>query len=778
MDSNLKLWYEEEGNKWIDGLPLGNGRLGAMVIGNVLNERIQINEDTLWSGEPKKRNKKSLEDLEKARKLIFSGKYKEAENLINKKLLGNWSESYEPMADLNLEFNHKKSVSNYRKELDLNTATVKVMYEVDGVQFVREVFISKPSNIIMIKVSCSEKGKLNFKLSLRSLLKYNCININSSSLELRGKAPIKALPSYVDEKDSVIYDDEKGMNFEVLLEANSTEGNMFSENNYIIFENSDEVILKVAAHTSFNGFKNEAGTYGQDVHKLCKETLKAVDKKSYEEIYKDHLEEYKSLFNRMRFTLGKDSNYKVPTNKRIQNIINGKQDLSLIALYFQYGRYLLISSSRKGSQAANLQGIWNEDLRPAWSSNYTTNINLEMNYWPAEVCNLSECHEPLFNLIRETSINGINTAKDMYGCNGFTINHNVDLWRQSYPADGNAEWAYWPMAGAWLCSHIWEHYRFTMDKKFLEENYPLMKGAAEFLLDWLIEDNEGNLVTCPSTSPENSFLTEDNEKCCVSMASTMDMSLCRNLFNNCINAMEVLNINDKFKEQLINAKERLYPYKITKEGTLQEWFKDFKESEVGHRHLSHLFGLYPGNEITIDNSKEIYDAARKSLERRLNNGGGHTGWSCAWVICLFARLKDSVSAYKYIKVLISKLTYSNLFNVCPPFQIDGNLGGTAAIAEMLVQSHEGYIELLPSLPDEWASGEVKGIKARGGFEVNIKWEYGNLMIAEIKSNVDSLCRIKYKDKITIKDTNCKSIDNIVEFNAERDKVYSIRLISK
>lgn len=775
MDSNLKLWYREEGSQWIEGLPLGNGRLGAMVLGNVLNERIQINEDTLWSGVPKEKNKKSISDLKEARELIFSGKYKQAENLINKKLLGNWSESYAPMADLYLDFNHEEAISNYIRELDLNTATVKVKYEVDGAEFIREVFISKPDNVLMIKISCSEKAKLNFKLSLSSLLKYNYININSSSLELRGKAPIKALPSYVDEKESVIYDDEMGINFEILLESETIGGNAFFEESFIRFESADEVILKVVAHTSFDGFQNEAGIYGKDVHKLCKETLNSVDKKSYNEIYKDHLEEYKSLFDRMKFTLGKDSNFKIPTNKRIENIINNKEDLSLIALYFQYGRYLLISSSREGTEAANLQGIWNEDLRPAWSSNYTTNINLEMNYWPAEVCNLSECHEPLFRLIKEASINGTQTAKDMYGCRGFAINHNVDLWRQTEPADGSAEWAYWPMAGAWLCSHIWEHYRFTGDKNFLEEYYPLMKGAAEFLLDWLIEDKEGMLVTCPSISPENNFLTEDNEKCCISMASTMDMSLCRNLFSNCIRASEILNIDDEFKEQLINSKEKLYPYKISDEGTLQEWFKDFKESEVGHRHLSHLFGLYPGNEITINNSKEVYDAAKKSLEKRLSNGGGHTGWSCAWVISLFARLKDSKSAYKYIKVLLNKLTYSNLFNVCPPFQIDGNFGGTAAIAEMLIQSHEGYIELLPALPIEWECGEVKGIKARGGFEVNIKWDDGKLMIAEIKSSVDSLCRIKYKDKIMVRNNEFNIVDDIIEFHAKKDKVYSLKL---
>lgn len=751
MNDKLRLWYTKPAEKWVEALPLGNGRIGAMVFGGVYRERLQLNEDTLWSGVPitEETDENFIDDLEKARKLIFEGKYCKSENIINNKLLGPWNESYLPLGNLYFDFDNEGDYVDYERDLNLEDASSCVKYTMNNIRYKRTTFISKSDNAIVIKFESSKEGKISFKASFDSLLRYTVVTENKNSISLLGKAPIHVLPSYEDGEKPVIYDDKRGMNFKAVLEVNGINGDIKSENGILKVKDADEVIIKIVVHTSFNGYKNEAGTQGKDVNDLCENSIQKIRDKTYVNLYNAHKIEYKSLFDRLQFTLNSDfTDNSTPTDKRIENFKENKNDLGLISLYFQYGRYLLISSSRKGTQPANLQGIWNEDLRPAWSSNYTTNINLEMNYWLAEVCNLQECHEPLFKFIREVSEVGKETAKIRYNCRGWTANHNIDLWRQTSPAGGSTEWAYWPMAGAWLCSHIWEHYEFTNDVKFLKEMYPIMKSCAEFLVDWLMEDENGYLVTCPSISPENNFITEEGEKSCVSIAFTMDMSITKNLFKNCIDAANILEIDKKFRSELKNYYNNLYPYKIGKFGQLQEWFKDFEEFEKGHRHLSHLFGLYPGNEINEDNNKEIFEACRKSLERRLTYGGGHTGWSCSWAVCLFARLKDSESANKYLEILLKKLTFSNLLNVCPPFQIDGNFGGTAAISEMLIQSNKGYIEILPCIPKEWKQGNVKGIKARGGFELDFEWNKGYIKEIYIKSNLEyGICKIKLNTKI-------------------------------
>ena len=777
-----KLWYTKPATEWVEALPLGNGRLGSMVFGQISKERIQLNEDTLWTGKPTKNevNQSVLLDFQEARKLILKGEYKKGEKLINKKLLGPFSESYAPMGNLYLDFGENIKYEKYVRELDLEKAAVTVKYNVEDVEFIRTVIISKPDDSLIIRLKASKSGMINFSANFDSLLKYK-INFeivnNVCALVLNGKAPIHAVPSYENDENPIIYDEEgkEGMNFKILLYPEVLNGKLSIEHGKLKVEAADEVVVKIVAHTSYNGYENEPGLQGKDVNVLCTNSINKLINKTYEKIYLDHIKDYSELFNRVDFQLEStdEAQYK-PTDERINRFKEGNNDLDLFTLYFQYGRYLLISSSRPGTQPANLQGIWNEDLRPAWSSNYTTNINVEMNYWPAEVCNLSECHEPLFRMIKEISHTGSDTAKYHYGCKGWTANHNVDLWRLTTPVAKSAEWGYWPMAGAWLCSHIWEHYEFTIDKQFLKEMYPIMKGAAQFLIDFLIETEEGYLVTCPSTSPENNFITKYREKCSVSIASTMDMTLCRNLFGNCIKAINVLKKDFDFADELSNIINKLYPYKIGKHGQLQEWFKDFDEFETGHRHLSHLFGLYPSNELKY----KFESAARVSLERRLENGGGHTGWSCAWVISLFARLKDSKKAYEYLKILINKLTFINMFNVCPPFQIDGNFGGTAAIAEMLLQSNDNSIKLLPALPIEWKKGYIKGLKARGGFEVDIYWQESSVKNIKVRASSDGICKIKYRkiaEALCSFQVYIKNSDEI-EFYAQKGFEYDFELI--
>lgn len=747
MDNELKLWYKQSAKRWVDGLPLGNGRLGAMVLGGVAKERIALNEDTLWTGTIKdKHNYKSIEYLAEARKLILAEKYYEAQELMNEKMLGDWTESYLPLGNIYLEFKDVSAAENYRRELDLNTAVSTVAYTCGEINYKRTYFISKPDNVLVMKFEADQENKLNFEVFLDSLVHYHSCT-SKNGVAIIGKAPIANVFGEPDDK-AISYDEsgKLGMNFIAKAIVSECDGQVQYSEGKIIISNASKAVLMVDAETSFNGWDKEPGNEGKDYVGICNKLLEEVKGKKYKDIYEDHLADYGTLFNNISLEIGNTINDIYPTDERLARVKDGKEDLSLISLYFQYGRYLLISCSREGTQAANLQGIWNEDLRAAWNSNYTVNINTEMNYWPAEATNLSSCHQPLFDLIKGIAETGRKTAQVEFGCRGWCANHNSDIWRHTVPVRGSVEWAYWPMAGAWLCQHLWQHYEFTMDLEFLrKEAYPLMKGAAEFLLDWLISDKNNNLITCPSISPENAFLDNEKRECRVSAASTMDMAITRDLFKSCIKACEILNIDDEFKKELCKAKERLYPYKINDKGCIQEWFKDFAEREPGHRHLSHLFGLYPGNDITEDN-RELFNAAKNTVDRRLSFGGGHTGWSCTWVVNLYARLKEGELAKKYLNILFSKLTYPNLFCVHPPFQIDGNFGGTAAIAEMLIQSHNNYVEVLPALPLTWNKGAVRGLKARGGFEVSFAWTENEIDQIQVKSLAGSKLDLRYKNK--------------------------------
>ncbi|MDF2985838.1 MAG: alpha-amylase [Eubacterium sp.] len=767
-----KLWYTKPADSWEKALPLGNGRLGAMMFGGVEKEKIQLNEDTLWSGYPMDfYNYNASGALKTVREKLFDRKFREAQYLLEKNMLGAFNQSYLPMADIEIEFDNPEEtgnsecISNYRRELELDRAVNTVQYDLGTVNFRRQAFISAVEQAFVYKVHSNESGKINMRIKLSSQLRSTTQVIGQNDLMLEGECPSNVTPHYIKDENPVVYAGDstgKGMKFGVLLRVRNVGGSIQACGEYLKVTEVDSLTVFVTAATSYNGFDRNPATDGKDYKREFTEQMKAAASKSFEQLLKDHVEDYSNLFGRMEISLGDRDRSSIPTDMRLEAVKGGEQDPQLAALFLQYGRYLLISSSRRGTQPANLQGIWSKELRSYWSCNWTTNINAQMNYWLAEVCNLAECHEPLFDLIDGLRAKGSKVAEIHYKCRGWVTHHNVDIWRSTIPAGGwpNFFWAgcsFWPMGGAWLCRHLWEHYLYNGDVKFLAERaYPVMKDAALFCLDWMVEDGKGNLVTNPSTSPENAYLNEAGEKCNVSISTTMDMSIIKELFTSCIAASVILDIDRDFSLQLQEAVKRLLPYKVGKYGQLQEWSEDFEDFEPGHRHVSHLYGLYPGAAITPEENPELAKACRVSIGRRLSSGGGGTGWSLAWLLNLYSRLHDAEGAKKLVDEMLANSVYPNLFDLHPPlgpeeqvvFQIDGNFGAAAGIAEMLLQSHNGIVHLLPALPDEWDSGYVKGLKARGGFEIDMEWSAGELVQAVIKAGQTSRCKIKYGGTVT------------------------------